>query len=102
MISPYRTVLIQASHGAAAAATNRSDVGTGAWRARDRSVHPASGSGVKGAAGGARGGRVEGSETAYSCIQDRGREGVKVMLGSDGVRREGVLLKEFDCFKHQT
>ena len=75
-MSPYRTVLIRASDGAVEAATVGWDFGTRAERARDRSIYPACGSGVKGAAGGARGGAAERSETSYSPIGEPDREGV--------------------------
>mgnify|MGYP007024456522 CR=1 FL=1 len=48
LMSPYRTVLIRASDGAAEAATDGWDVGPRAERARDRSFYPASGSGANG------------------------------------------------------
>ena len=76
MISPYRTVLIRASDGAAEAAADGWDVGPRAERARDRSFYPASGSGANGVAVGAHRGDCGGTETAGRVEHDQAGKGV--------------------------
>ena len=66
-----------ASHAATAAAASRRDVRVVSERAQGRSIDPARGSGRKGAASGARRGRLEWIGTSYRGIMGVGKEGVK-------------------------
>ena len=57
-------------------ATDRRDFGTGAERARDRSIYPPSGSGVSFAGGGARRGECGATETASHTYMTREGKGL--------------------------